>query len=601
MNPTQIGSFENIPLAAIRPSTTNPRKHFDQAALDELAGSIREMGVTQPILIRPNGKAAFPGEPVGEPYELVTGERRWRAAEIAGRTDIPAFIRELSDQEAMDLQLVENLQREDLHPVEEADGYRALMANGASAEDVAKKVGKTLGYVQRRLKLLTLEVDAKQLFADGHLTLGHALLLARLTAKDQEKALLYLLGIRDWEIDKKLDFSKNIVRHVKNASGEYGKLGRGGRLVNETEAQLKEWISSHVLLQLKTAPWDLGDAELLPIAGPCTTCPKRTGANAALFSDITTNEDTCTDPACFADKQKAFTRRQQEIAKEAGTPLLKISSKHSTEKLEKPAVEIRPSAVKAQSDGAGKVRAVETQRAAVVATRPVKEGQWVPSKKGACPATVQAIATDGPEQGKLRYVCADQQCKVHTHVVRSAPARPSGTGRASGETWEQQQKRRIALAEREVPVRVALFKALLPKLKPTADELRNIVLYFLDDGDDDHFEIVCLARGWSLKTEVRHNFRASDARTVLQREANRMATPDELLQLLIELRAAEAFGVSEHSMEDKGHRADALKAAKKYKVDADKIIAKAEAEMQPVALAAAAAKVPAAAKKGGKK
>ncbi|HSU19882.1 MAG TPA: ParB/RepB/Spo0J family partition protein, partial [Acidobacteriaceae bacterium] len=398
MNQLQPGSFESIPLSAIRPSTTNPRKHFDPAALEELTGSIRECGVTVPILVRSIiDEWPEPDSGRDEPahYELVTGERRYRAAQAAGLSEIPAIVHDgLSDSDAMDLQLVENLQRADLHPVEEAEGYRALLAHGATAEDVAKKAGKTLGYVQQRLKLLTLEVDAKGLFAAGHLTLGHALLLARLTAKDQINALVYLLGIAQWEIRKEMPAEKLIATRMQRFDAKHMR-----RLVNPTAVELGEWIRDHVLLQLKGVPWDLGDADLLPIAGPCTTCPKRTGANAALFADLTTVEDTCVDPACFADKQKAFTLLAQARAKDQGSPLLKISSKHSTEKLEKPVVEIRASAVKLQQG-----KAVETARAVVVANKAVKEGQWVGSKKGACPATVQAIAhrRPGPGQAALR-------------------------------------------------------------------------------------------------------------------------------------------------------------------------------------------------------
>lgn len=383
MNPASVGSFESIPLNAIRPSPTNPRKHFDEGAMAELTASIAAIGVTVPIHVRSLDRVE--GDVA---YEIVTGERRYRASQAGGYRLIPAIVFDgLSDADAMDLQVVENLQRADLHPVEEAEGYRALMANGATAEDVAKKAGKTVGYVQQRLKLLSLEVDAKQLFADGHLTLGHALMLARLTPADQIRALVFLLGIAQWEIKKDNPAEKLIAARAKR----HATTKSMHRLVDKTEAQLKDWIGTNVLLVLKSVPWDLGDAELLPIAGACTTCPKRTGANTALFLDLTTAEDVCTDRECFGDKQKAFTARQQAIAKEQGTPLLKISSKHSTDKLEKPAVEMRGAGVKLQGG-----KAVDTKKPMVVATKAVKEGQWVPSKKGACPMTVQAIATVAP-------------------------------------------------------------------------------------------------------------------------------------------------------------------------------------------------------------
>lgn len=153
----QTGSFEHIPLSAIRPSTTNPRKHFDQAAMDELTQSIAELGVTDPIHVR-----SLDEYPVTEPeiYELVAGERRFRAAEALGLEEIPAIVHEgMSDAEAMTLQIVENLQRADLHPMEEAEGYRALLAGGGTAEDVAKKSGETLGRCMGFLKDAASDAD----------------------------------------------------------------------------------------------------------------------------------------------------------------------------------------------------------------------------------------------------------------------------------------------------------------------------------------------------------------------------------------------------------------------------------------------------------
>jgi ParB family chromosome partitioning protein len=127
MNQTQSsGSFESIPLEAIRPSSTNPRRNFDETALNELAASIGEAGVTQPILVRPIPNPA--DIYIAEGYEIVSGERRFRAAKLAGLEEIPAFVRELDDRTALEIQMIENLQRADLHPMEEAEGYRALMA-----------------------------------------------------------------------------------------------------------------------------------------------------------------------------------------------------------------------------------------------------------------------------------------------------------------------------------------------------------------------------------------------------------------------------------------------------------------------------------------
>lgn len=507
MNQPQLGSFESIPLSAIRPSGTNPRKHFDPLAMEELTRSVSEMGVTQPLLLRPipiyqvHSRGTFvryavpvvlgvekmgdqewqtahvvdqrvrsfgdgteeeneaaaqewvaeQNEDIGG-FQIVSGERRYRAAQEAGLKAVPAIVRALTDAEALDIQMIENLQRADLHPVEEAEGYRVLMANGATAEDVAKKSGKTLGYVQQRIKLLSLELDAKQLFADGHLTLGHALLLARLTAVEQDKAIRWMLEARLY--DPKLPTHDLIAKRVE------GTKWHGKRLIDQTESELKTWIQSHVLLQLAGVPWDLGDAELLPVAGPCTTCPKRTGANAALFQDLTVADDICTDPACFAEKQLLFTKRLQKQAEAQGTPLLKISAKPGNDRLEmKPVI-------------------VEHGHATVVAKKAIKQGQWVPSEENACKSTVAAVAVDGADQGKTSYVCADQSCKVHKHTVTKPVSLSASAGGRKQESWEVEREREKAKAKAEHEVRRRMLEDFTPS------DIKNsgfLAMYFVEE------------------------------------------------------------------------------------------------------------------------
>lgn len=174
-----------IALTAIRESKTNPRRAFAQDALDELTESIRRHGVLQPVLVRPikagrNGVA----------YELVAGARRLRASKAAELSEIPALVRELTDKEVLEVQVIENLQRTDLHPLEEAEGYRQLHEkHGYPVEDLAAKVGKSKAYVYARLKLCALTDEAKEAFLGDRITPGHAVLLARLKPEDQARAL----------------------------------------------------------------------------------------------------------------------------------------------------------------------------------------------------------------------------------------------------------------------------------------------------------------------------------------------------------------------------------------------------------------------------
>ena len=155
-----------IDMNDIQPDRTQPRQTFDEESLNELADSIRENGILQPILVRPVSETA---------YKIVAGERRFRAARKAGLKTIPCIVRNLTDKEASLFALVENLQREDLNPVEEALGYKRLMdENGYTQEEVAKKVGKSRPVIANSIRLLGLPEDALNLLKNGKITAGHA-------------------------------------------------------------------------------------------------------------------------------------------------------------------------------------------------------------------------------------------------------------------------------------------------------------------------------------------------------------------------------------------------------------------------------------------
>jgi len=170
-------SIQEVPLAKIRESKTNPRRFFDEAKLAELADNIRQHGVLQPILLRPlpNGEAGT--------YELVAGARRYRASKLAKRESIPATVRELTDAQALELQVIENVQRVDVHPLDEAQGYGALIElqpDTYTVESIASRVGRSPAYVSGRLRLIQLITEAKQAFYEDKLTVAHAFEIARL-------------------------------------------------------------------------------------------------------------------------------------------------------------------------------------------------------------------------------------------------------------------------------------------------------------------------------------------------------------------------------------------------------------------------------------
>jgi ParB family transcriptional regulator, chromosome partitioning protein len=160
-----------LPTGSLRPNARNPRRVFASAELDELAASVRERGIIQPILVRPLRGLA-------DGYEIIAGERRWRAAQRAGLHEVPVVVLEATDAEALQLAIIENVQRADLNPLEEAEGYRALVEEfGNSQEEIAKTVGKSRSYVANTLRLLKLSQPVKAYIHSGKLTAGHARML----------------------------------------------------------------------------------------------------------------------------------------------------------------------------------------------------------------------------------------------------------------------------------------------------------------------------------------------------------------------------------------------------------------------------------------
>ncbi len=170
---------QQIGLDQIRPNPFQPRRTFDEASLEELSDSIRRQGVLQPVVVRP----------MGEGYELIVGERRWRASAKAGLKEIPALVRHVSDEEMMAQALVENIQREDLNPIEEAHAYRQLMQlAGLTQEELAAMVGKKRPTVANSLRLLSLTPSVQEMVLEGKISAGHAKVLLGLEGKEQLKA-----------------------------------------------------------------------------------------------------------------------------------------------------------------------------------------------------------------------------------------------------------------------------------------------------------------------------------------------------------------------------------------------------------------------------
>lgn len=176
--PSEEGGVLYVNIDDIRPNTAQPRKVFDEEKLEELAASIERHGVIQPLVLRRLGKG----------YEIVAGERRWRAARIAGLKDVPCIVKELSDEENMLLAIIENMQREDLNPIEEAEGLKKMIDTyGLTQEQVSYSVGKSRPYITNSLRLLKLPGRVQELAAEGKISTGHARALA--SVKSQQKQI----------------------------------------------------------------------------------------------------------------------------------------------------------------------------------------------------------------------------------------------------------------------------------------------------------------------------------------------------------------------------------------------------------------------------
>lgn len=282
----------NIRLEELHPSPTQPRQTFNEAALDELAASMSAQGVHQPLLVRLRDDAAH-GDGAGG-YEVVDGERRLRAAKIARIEELPCLVKKLSDAEVIEIQVIQAIQREGLAPLEEAQAYKRLMKNHQlDVPELAARVGKTPSYIFHRFKLLDLAPAVQEAVAAGTLKLSYAEAFARVPDHDRQLQVL------------------------EEVMKEYGSV------VGNFE-DLVSLIEERYLLQLKNAPFDGKDADLVPERPACAACPERTMAQVDLFGDAG-QIDTCLNSACWAKKCDATKEKLVAKAEAKGVQVLQGS------------------------------------------------------------------------------------------------------------------------------------------------------------------------------------------------------------------------------------------------------------------------------------
>lgn len=380
-------AFQYLALDQIHESTTNPRQTFDQTKLEELAESIRQHGVIQPVTVRPNENG----------FEIVAGARRFRASLLAEQFSIPARIVELDDAAAMEWQLVENSQRVDVHPYEEAQGFQRLLdLPGYDVAALVAKSGKSASQIYARLSLLQLIPVVAEAFAQERITASHANLIARLPQEHQAAAFENCWR-KDWQ---------DAEAHLLPAR------------------HLAAWIESNLYLALAEAPFDRNDAGLVPESGACMACPKRSGYNTSLFADV--EGDQCLDGACYQTKVAAHIEHAL-----AGNPnLVQIETAW------RPPKEQRPGAL--------------LKNAYRVLDLPDN-----PDAEPPCPSTHAALIVFGRGVGKTVTICTDAECPVHDPDTVARLAQEEAQNPApvmeptiEEETEEEAQARKAAFEQR---------------------------------------------------------------------------------------------------------------------------------------------------------
>lgn len=361
----------NILMASIVASKTNPRTSFQKENIKDLADSMTSVGLLQPITLRP----------LADKFEIVAGERRYRAAKLLKWETIPAMVRNITDDEMLEIQIIENLQREDVSPLDEAHAFKRLLQK-ESIDWLAGRIHKTKKYISDRLKLNDLVPDATELVQKGILPLGHAVVISKLSFADQKQCISKCIGtIYGDDVDT--------------------------RYCEIPIEKLKDFIADDIMLDFSKVSFDTDDATLYEQAGACTNCPKRTCNNNLLFADIT-SDDKCTDAACFNEKINLHVARAKDIAKEQyGKVLSGEKSPYSSTLVKVQGVEVKYS---------------ET---------PVKNGTPV--------VLTKSDRWNKKELGKTVYI--DARLLEKQKVAKEENKSSKGNSSQTYETYEQRKKR----------------------------------------------------------------------------------------------------------------------------------------------------------------
>ena len=492
--------YRSVPITALAESASNPRKRFDEKSLEELAASFKTQGILAPLLVR---------ELEESKYEVVAGARRLRAAKLAELDKLPVRVVKLTDAEAIEAQCVENLQREDIHPLEEALGFKSLLELGEPAytiATIASRAGKSEAYVYGRIRLADLIPPVAEAFLKDQITIGHALLIAKLPASQQQEA--FSAAFR----------------------GLWTSEGNSQVLIPVRE--LAAWIESNILLQLASAPFDKQDETLVPEAGSCANCPKRTGFNKLLFPDV--RKDSCTSPDCFRAKIDASVKRTLETKPQ----LVQISAAWNSR------------------EGAplGRNQYVELE---IKKPKPNGTSTKLPANQKPCEKMAEAIVMDGGKRGHIVRVCADPACRVHHPNTPS----PEQLARERVEERKRIEKTKLAITTRHRALAAVLERVSAPLKKA---DLLTVVHHVI--GQLSYNQMPILAK--RHKVEEGKSTKTPQELLVQELLVRKVGTYDEaaLCRILLEISLLDSAymrsGASDDLLTD---------AAKRYRVDVEKL------------------------------
>lgn len=418
-NAHAVRSFAQIAIADIQPSAfevqARRRSHFNDVELDELAASIKSKGLIQPIVVRPwsaRPVETSKGTDYEPTYEIVCGERRYLASKRAGVEKIDALVRELSDIDALEILSIENLQRKDLDPIDEAFGYKCLLETGKyTVHDLSIKLGRTEKYIRQRIRLNELLPEILEQVSKGWLPLGHAMEIAKYPAETQREIHKEEIAWSDkwgnnpdaWEILKLADFKDELKREIS--------------------------------LKLTDAGFDLEDASLHPEGLSCTGCSQRTGFEPLLFEEELKDGDSCLNRTCFNAKVLVqLTRSREAIAATLPNPkglpvgdLVKevplVTDKYWSYGDENPF---------------GKEKVLENQKLYA---------------RKECDKSKAALVVKGDKKGQQVYICGNPS-KCSKHKEKSA----GGSSSSSPTDWDLQWEEKKFQAKVANAVRLQVFK-----------------------------------------------------------------------------------------------------------------------------------------------